>query len=55
MKGYDTKTTIVSSTSFGWLVALILFNPLEFISPQVFGAVSAIAIAAILITALNKD
>jgi len=55
MRGYDTKTTMLSSATFTWLVSLILFTPLEFITAQIFGAMSAIAIATIILVAINKD
>ena len=55
MRGYDTKTVLLASTTFGWLVALLLFTPLELIGANIFSAISAIAIGAILISAFNKD
>ena len=55
MKGYDTKTAIMASSSFTWLVSLLLFTPLGLIGDNIFKAVSAIAIATIVISALSKD
>jgi len=55
MKNFDTKTVLLASTSFSWLVSLILFTPLQLIGVNIFSSISAIAIAAIIIVAINKD